>query len=263
MLYGVVRRALDGHCNVDDVDDVVQETLLRVMRGLRALRQPASFRTWLMSIAIRQIGTSRQRVADQGYVMEDANEVADPAAEFQNLAVLRLQLSEQHRQLVRAARWLDPDHRKLLRLWSQEVTGRIGRAELAAHVGISVAHAGVRLQRMHEQLRLCRVITAALAIRPACHQLPDAVEGRNRVTTSVWRKRIGRHIRDCEDCSGIAAELIPADRLLLACVTWLPLSHTAADCALPLATAHMLPHEATEYRWFPSSVGALRSGALT
>src|SRR5688572_12085983 len=45
LLYRVVGRALDGHA---DVDDVVQETVLRAYRDLPALRTPASFRSWLV-----------------------------------------------------------------------------------------------------------------------------------------------------------------------------------------------------------------------
>jgi len=33
------------------VDDVVQETFLRAFRGLRSLRTPARFGTWLLNIA--------------------------------------------------------------------------------------------------------------------------------------------------------------------------------------------------------------------
>ncbi|MFF3500303.1 RNA polymerase sigma factor [Streptomyces sp. NPDC003247] len=44
LVYNIVGRAMDGH---PDVDDVVQETMLRAVRGLPALRQPDRFRSWL------------------------------------------------------------------------------------------------------------------------------------------------------------------------------------------------------------------------
>jgi RNA polymerase sigma factor (sigma-70 family) len=254
LLYSVVGRALNGHC---DVDDVVQETLLRLVRGLGALREPASFRPWLLSIAIRQVGVCRhrRRAAGQQYMLDDATEVADPAAEVQNVAVLRLQLAEQLRHLVRASRWLDRDHRRLLRLWSRQVTGTLRRAELADRVGISVAHAGVRLQRMQQQLTLCRVITAALANQPPCHLLSEAVAGWNGDTTSVWRKRIGRHVRDCADCSSCGSELIPADRLLLACATWLPPAVAPADDAERVSSTDREP---VQSRWFLPPLHGMR-----
>src|SRR4051794_9684183 len=52
LVYNVVGRALDGH---HDVDDVVQETLMRAVDRLGELRDPAAFRSWLVAIAIRQV----------------------------------------------------------------------------------------------------------------------------------------------------------------------------------------------------------------
>ena len=52
LVYNIVGRALAGHA---DVDDVVQETMLRVVNGLPGLRDPESFRSWLVAIAVRQV----------------------------------------------------------------------------------------------------------------------------------------------------------------------------------------------------------------
>ncbi len=52
LVYNIVGRALGGHA---DVDDVVQETLLRVVRHLPDLRDPTAFRSWLVAIAVRQV----------------------------------------------------------------------------------------------------------------------------------------------------------------------------------------------------------------
>src|SRR5260370_873369 len=52
LIYNIVGRALNGHA---DVDDVVQETMLRAVRGLRDLRDPAAFRSWLVAVAVRQL----------------------------------------------------------------------------------------------------------------------------------------------------------------------------------------------------------------
>ena len=50
LVYNVVGRALARHA---DVDDVVQDTMLRAVNGLPGLRQPESFRSWLVAIAVR------------------------------------------------------------------------------------------------------------------------------------------------------------------------------------------------------------------
>src|SRR6201990_554579 len=61
LVYNVVGRAMNGH---PDVDDVVQETMLRAVRGLSELRDPAAFRSWLVAIAVRQVRDSyRDRLA--------------------------------------------------------------------------------------------------------------------------------------------------------------------------------------------------------
>src|ERR1700722_16407622 len=62
LVYNIVGRAMNGH---PDVDDVVQETMLRAVRGVAELRDPAAFRSWLGAIAIRQGRDSyRDRVGE-------------------------------------------------------------------------------------------------------------------------------------------------------------------------------------------------------
>src|SRR5829696_3108747 len=60
LVYNVVGRAVGTR---SDVDDVVQDTMLRALRDLPALRTPESFRAWLLTIAVRQVGTHRHRRA--------------------------------------------------------------------------------------------------------------------------------------------------------------------------------------------------------
>src|SRR6202012_2066174 len=55
LVYNIVGRAMNGH---PDVDDVVQETMLRAVRGIGELRDPTAFRSWLVAIAIRQVRDS-------------------------------------------------------------------------------------------------------------------------------------------------------------------------------------------------------------
>ena len=69
LIYNIIGRALDGH---PDVDDLVQNTMLQAIRGLGSLREPDRFRSWLVTIAYRQIqlhlrarSTSRRRWAPE------------------------------------------------------------------------------------------------------------------------------------------------------------------------------------------------------
>ncbi|MGW8362011.1 sigma-70 family RNA polymerase sigma factor [Streptomyces wedmorensis] len=219
LLYNIVGRALSGHA---DVDDVVQETLLRVVRDLPALRAPESFRSWLVSITLRQINTHWHRqhaLADRTTVIDEARRIPDPGAEPVDVTILRLHMSDERRRVVEAGRWLDPDHRVLLSLWWQECAGLLSREDMAAAMGLTVAHVGVRLQRMREQLELCRTIVAALEAAPRCPQLGETVVGWDGHHASVWRKRIARHTRDCPVCRATSAERVPAELLPLSLTT--------------------------------------------
>jgi pectate disaccharide-lyase len=210
LVYSVVGRALDGH---SDVDDVVQETMLRAVTALPQLREPDRFRSWLISIAIRQTqerGRSRGATLARQQPFEDWPEVPDPAADPAGETIARVSLSTQRREVAAAAQWLTPADRDLLALWWQEVAGTLTRADLAEALEISTSHAAVRIQRMRAQLDLARSLVRAWHARPRCAELTTvAKDGRKRDL-----KRLGRHVRDCDACRDIDGLLVPADRLL-------------------------------------------------
>ncbi len=132
LIYNIVGRGLSGHA---DVDDVVQETMLRAVRGLGDLRDPAAFRSWLVAVAIRQMRDhyrARQAVA----AADLSDEVADPEADFVELTILRLGLSSQREETAQATRWLDAGDRELLALWWLEAAGELDRNELVAALGL-------------------------------------------------------------------------------------------------------------------------------
>lgn len=207
LVYNIVGRALNGHA---DVDDVVQETMLRAVDNLGSLRDPDSFRSWLVAIAMRQIRDRARRRTPQRL---DESVPAGEAADFAELTVLRLQLEGQRREVAEAARWLDDEDRQLLSLWWLEVAGELTRRELAAAVGISRQHAAVRVQRVKERLEVSRGIVRALD--GACPDLRDLTARWNGRPDSVWRKRLARHIRGCGYCGDTRESVVPAERLLV------------------------------------------------
>lgn len=214
-VYTIVRRALGGH---PDTDDVVQDVMMRALRELRELRAPDNFRAWLATIAVRQVSThlrQQHRTIRLTAPLDTVVGAPDAAAEVEDLAVLQLELSGQRAEVVRASRWLDADDWALLSLWWLEVAGRLTRSELAEASGVSVAHAGVRVQRMRAQLEVSRSVVAALEARPPCPDLDAVTAGWDGLPGPMWRKRIGRHIRSCAQCTRAAAGRVPAERLLV------------------------------------------------
>ncbi|GII34008.1 sigma-70 family RNA polymerase sigma factor [Planotetraspora mira] len=214
LVYNIVGRALNGH---NDVDDVVQETLLRVVRGLPTLRDPEAFRSWLVAIAVRQVrdreqdrSATQKRRAD----LDTAEEMPDPASDFAALTILRLGLTDQRREVAEATRWLDPDDRGLLALWWLEETGELRRTDLAGALGLSGRHAAVRVQRMKEQMQLARTIVRALGSGSGCAELRAMTWNWDGVPSPLWRKRFARHVRDCADCGRSGQGMLPIDRLL-------------------------------------------------
>ncbi|MGA5899422.1 RNA polymerase sigma factor [Streptomyces venetus] len=246
LVYNIVGRALNGHA---DVDDVVQETMLRAVGNLGSLRDPDSFRSWLVAIAMRQIrDRARRRTPDR---LEEA-----PAADFAELTVLRLQLEGQRREVAEAVRWLDDDDRHLLSLWWLEVAGELTRRELAAAVGITRQHAAVRVQRMKERLETSRGIVRALD--GACPDLRELTARWNGRPDSVWRKRLARHIRGCGYCGDPRESVVPAERLL-AGIALVPLP---AGFTLSLAFGGKTAAAATSAGWSAKLLGALTKPAV-
>lgn len=75
---------LGPHCrDANEVEDLVQETLLRAARHRRAVRDPERFRAWLLRIAFNALRDLRRRARLAGAVpLEEAVDVpAEPARE--------------------------------------------------------------------------------------------------------------------------------------------------------------------------------------
>ncbi|GAA2142225.1 sigma-70 family RNA polymerase sigma factor [Actinomadura napierensis] len=247
LLYNVVGWALDGHA---DVDDVVQDSVLRALGGLDGLREPGRFRSWLVSIAMNQVRrrwTSLQRGTPMD--PEAIARVAASEADFAEAAVLRLELSGQRREIAEATRWLDAGERDLLGLWWLEASGHLSRAELADALGLSAAHAAVRVQRMKKQLATCRAVVRAVAAEPRCEALGPVLARWDGVPSPLWRKRVAKHIRGCRVCGARQRDLLPPEALLAGLVM------------VPLPAAHPLHSLATALSAGSTGVGTAPSSA--
>ncbi|MET7477212.1 sigma-70 family RNA polymerase sigma factor [Streptomyces sp. NPDC005648] len=241
LVYSVAARA---HPYRDDVDDIVQETMMRILRGIGGLERPEAFRSWVITITVNEVRDhirGRGRSETTGAAFDAAEHRPDPAADFAEGVLLDLRLSGQREESVRATRWLDEDDRELLSLWWLETAGRLARAELASALDMTGHQAAVRVQRMKERLHTSRVIVRALAARPACGELTRLTRDWNGAPSGLWRKRLGRHVRQCPRCvrhedgmlapEGLLAPLalLPVPAALLAWRPWLSAgTHAAA-----------------------------------
>ncbi|HET9167915.1 MAG TPA: sigma-70 family RNA polymerase sigma factor [Actinospica sp.] len=214
LVYNLAGRALSGHA---DVDDVVQETMLRVVRGIGELQQPESYRSWLVAITLRQardLGRKRSTAESRTEVRDESTEYADPGSDFAGVTILRLGLTEQRRGVAEATRWLDTEDRELLSLWWLEESGHLERRELAQALGVSATHAAVRVHRLKRRLDAARMIVEALRDAGRCGGLRSVAAQWDGTPTPLWRKRFERHLRQCEICAPRERALVPVGRLL-------------------------------------------------
>ncbi|MFJ5259722.1 sigma-70 family RNA polymerase sigma factor [Streptomyces sp. NPDC088387] len=215
LVYNIVGRSLNAP---SDTDDVVQDVMLQMVRDVQQLRDPEAFRSWLVAIAMRQVRRywriRREAPPSGGECLEETAGLADPGADFADLTITVLQLSDQRRETAEATRWLDPEDRELLAVWWMEVSGQLSRAELVAALEIPPAQAGVRVQRMKARLETARAVVRALEAVPRCAELDEVLRGWDGRPHGLWRKRIARHVRECAVCYGVFDEVVPAERLL-------------------------------------------------
>ncbi|WP_419999909.1 sigma-70 family RNA polymerase sigma factor [Streptomyces boninensis] len=213
LVYNIVGRALNAP---SDTDDVVQDVMLQMVRDVAQLRDPEAFRSWLVAIAMRQVRRywRERRAVPPGAELAEPEWLADPGADFADLTVTVLHLSDQRREAAEAARWLDAEDRELLAVWWMEVAGQLSRAELSAAMEIPAAHAGVRVQRLKARLEVARAVVRALRAEPRCAGLAQVLQGWDGRPAGLWRKRIARHIRECRGCARAFADAVPAERLL-------------------------------------------------
>jgi RNA polymerase sigma factor (sigma-70 family) len=237
LVYNIVRRALHGQ---PDVDDVAQETLLRVVRYLPELRDIHAFRSWLVAITVHEIRDFRAQHNAARYRrvnLDSADDLADPGSDFAGMTALRLGLVDQRREVAEATRWLDGDDQELLALWWLEETGELSRTDLAGALNLSGRHTAVRVQRMKEQLQTARTVVRALQARPVCAELREVADTWDGIPNPLWRKRFARHQRDCRHCQCTGTAMVPVDRLLAGTTTLPVPSSLSAAVTHSLATA--------------------------
>jgi RNA polymerase sigma-70 factor (ECF subfamily) len=136
-------RVLGGSDSAEAARDVVQETWIGAIRGLRGLRDPAQFPAWIYGIATRKCAdairanTRRRRLNEQAATGEWSRSV-------ENMT------SEQHIDLATAIRELPPIHRAAVHLFYRE---ELSVEEIASILGIPAGTVKSRLHHARDALK--------------------------------------------------------------------------------------------------------------
>jgi RNA polymerase sigma factor (sigma-70 family) len=176
-----------------DAADAVQDTFLVATAKLRGLRDPGKLRSWLYAVARNECLRLR-RARSALFALEDAADVPTETAEI-GAAPEQADL----RDLVRAAiDGLNPGEREIIEL---SLGHELDRDELASALGVSRNHAHALLSRARGQLeRSLGALIVARTGRAACTDLDAMLAGWDGQLTVLMRKRISRHIEQCEVC---------------------------------------------------------------
>ncbi|HWM97900.1 MAG TPA: sigma-70 family RNA polymerase sigma factor [Streptosporangiaceae bacterium] len=176
-----------------DAADAVQDTFLVATAKLRDLRDPARLRPWLYAVA-RNECLRRLRAGSALSALEEAQDIAAPSAEI-GAETERADVQ----QLVRAAiDGLNPGERDVIEL---SLIAELDNDELADALGVSRNHAHALLSRARSQLeRSLGALIVARTGRHACADLDELLKSWDGQLTVLMRKRISRHIEQCEVC---------------------------------------------------------------
>jgi RNA polymerase sigma factor (sigma-70 family) len=187
-----------------DAADAVQDTFLIATSKLGGLRDRGKLRSWLYAVARNEC----YRRLRSGEVTSALDEAVDMTAEAVDAAgaVEQAEL----RQLVQdALAGLNPGERDVIEL--SLVQGLDGD-ELADALGVSRNHAHALVSRARSQLeRSLGALLVARTGRPACAPLDALLAGWDGQMTVLIRKRVSRHIDQCQTCGELKRrELSPA-----------------------------------------------------
>jgi RNA polymerase sigma factor (sigma-70 family) len=198
----------------DEAADIAQETFLKAMNALGGLKQGASFRSWLFSIARNTALNRLERRArtrplaatgDDGEPI--AFDVVDPArfASPQEVA----EAAAAARLVWEAAAGLDPRQLSLLDLHLRQ---GLDAEEIAGVLGITRNNAYVLLHRLKKAVE--SAISAYVLWKQAGERCPGlagllAPAAAAGGMTPEVRKAIDRHVERCDDCRERRKRLAP------------------------------------------------------
>ena len=189
--------------------DVVHDTFLIAAERIGQLREPDRLGAWLYAIArseCLQRLRQRRRTVTWADPPELAADATDPGRAVQTAQI---------RALVRAATaGLNSGDREVIEL---AVRHDLSPAAISTVLGVSANHAHARVSRAREQLE--GALGALLVARSGagrCEALDALLLGWDGTLTPLLRKRINRHVRECQPCANRRADWLTPSALLSA-----------------------------------------------
>jgi RNA polymerase sigma factor (sigma-70 family) len=176
-----------------DAADAVQDTFVIAAAKVGELRDPDRLRPWLYAVA-RNESHRRLRGRARFASLDEAGDVSDTQADASSGAG-----QAELRELVAAAlTGLNPSDREIIELnLRHEVAG----ADLADALGVPLNQAHALASRARGQLeRALGALLVARTGREACPELATLLAGWDGTLTILLRKRVSRHVENCEIC---------------------------------------------------------------
>lgn len=203
-IYDRYADRLHDYCNSmlrnrHDAADATQDTFVAAVQRMGQLRDPSKLRAWLYAIARNEcIRRSKRRA--KTVPREDMSEITAPAAGLDaELGTGDLGPDELAALVWDAAAGLAERDRTMLDLHLRQ--GLDGQ-ELAEAVGMAPSRVYVIMSRLRDQMeRALGALLVARVGRKDCRDLDAILTGWDGRLTPLIRKRVARHIEDCEVCS--------------------------------------------------------------
>ena len=234
--YGVCR-------NPEHAADATQQTFLLAFERIGQLRDPSRLKSWLFAIARNEVmkgfrDTSRTRPVDDDAVLETATSSDSVEQDFET--------SELQNLVWEAAAGLDERDRLLLEL---NVRSGLEGAELAAAIGVDADHGYVLAKRMRERVeKSLGALVVARQARTMCSDLERLLSDWDGTFSIPIRKRVSRHLTQCDECEERRRKLVSPIALYGAApVLAAPLG--LKDTILDAVGSFVQTAEASEYKW--------------
>ncbi|RSM64548.1 hypothetical protein DMB66_19700 [Actinoplanes sp. ATCC 53533] len=191
--------------------DVTQDTFVLAAQRLPSLREPDRLGPWLFAIARHQIIDHIRR--ERRHVVTDRIEDYDIPAEG-SPGYDRVRAEELRTLLTDTRAGLDNRDRLVLELaYGEQLAG----ADIAAALGIGEDNAHQLLSRARQRLRTSLgALLVARRGRRDCPDLAGLLEGWNGTFSTVWRKRVARHVDTCDICATLEQRVLSPAALSVA-----------------------------------------------